>query len=84
MVNDVAMDLLTLLDLEKTAVLLDVDGTIVDIGPSPTEVQLAAGLPQTLKRLFDLTSGALALVSGRRIGDLRLGNSDPFDVALKL
>jgi trehalose 6-phosphate phosphatase len=68
--NDLVMDLFTQLDLKKTAVLLDVDGTIVDIGPSPTEVQLADGLLETLKRLFDLTSGAIALVSGRPITDL--------------
>src|SRR5262245_15621270 len=64
------MDLFTNLDLRKIALLLDVDGTIVDIGPSPTEVQIAAGLPETLKRLFGLTRGALALVSGRPISDL--------------
>ncbi|HEY6382219.1 MAG TPA: trehalose-phosphatase, partial [Pseudolabrys sp.] len=64
------MDLFTNLDLRKIALLLDVDGTIVDIGPSPAEVQIAAGLPETLKRLFELTRGALALVSGRPISDL--------------
>lgn len=68
--DDASMDLFTNLDLRKIALLLDVDGTIVDIGPSPAEVQIAAGLPETLKRLFGLTRGALALVSGRPISDL--------------
>jgi len=68
--NDPVMDIFTQLDLQKIALLLDVDGTIVDIGPSPVEVQLAPGLLETLKRLFALTSGALALVSGRPIADL--------------
>jgi trehalose 6-phosphate phosphatase len=68
--GDAIMDGFTKLDLQKIALLLDVDGTIVDIGPSPAEVQIADGLPETLRRLFDLMRGALALVSGRPIMDL--------------
>jgi trehalose 6-phosphate phosphatase len=49
--------------------LLD-DGTIIDIGPSPSEVHVSDELLQSLKRLFDLTGGAVALVSGRPIADL--------------
>src|SRR5499433_4606298 len=68
--NDQVMDIFTQLDLQKITLLLDVDGTIVDIGPSPAEVQIADGLPETLGRLFDLMRGAIALVSGRPIADL--------------
>jgi trehalose 6-phosphate phosphatase len=68
--NDAIMDVFTKLDVQKIALLLDVDGTIVDIGPSPAEVQIADGLPETLGRLFDLMRGAIALVSGRPIADL--------------
>ncbi len=68
--SDVVMDVFTQLDLQEIALLLDVDGTIVDIGPSPTEVQVAPGLRETLNRLFDLSGGAVALVSGRPITDL--------------
>jgi trehalose 6-phosphate phosphatase len=64
------MDIFTQLDLQEIALLLDVDGTIVDIGPSPTEVQVAPGLRETLSRLFDRSGGAVALVSGRPIKDL--------------
>lgn len=64
------MDVFAQFDLQKIALLLDVDGTIVDIGPSPAEVHVGAGLLETLKRLFALMDGALALVSGRPIGDL--------------
>src|SRR5262249_27777396 len=64
------MDVFTKVDVQKIALLLDVDGTIVDIGPSPAEVQIADGLPETLGRLFDLMRGAIALVSGRPIADL--------------
>ena len=68
--NGPVMDVFAEFDLQKIALLLDVDGTIVDIGPSPTEVHVGAGLLETLKRLFALMDGALALVSGRPIGDL--------------
>src|SRR5499433_2257683 len=68
--NDQVMDIFTQLDLQKITLLLDVDGTIVDIGPSPIEVQLAPGLLETLEQLLKLVNGALALVSGRPIVDL--------------
>src|SRR5215467_14436889 len=58
------------LDLNTIALLLDVDGTIIDIGPSPAEVQVSRGLLESLDRLFNLTGGAVALVSGRPITDL--------------
>jgi hypothetical protein len=34
------MDVFAQFDLQKIALLLDVDGTIVDIGPSPNEVHV--------------------------------------------
>ena len=64
------MDVFSSLDLKKSALLLDVDGTIVDIGPSPDEVQVSDSLVRSLGRLYELSGGAVALVSGRRIGDL--------------
>lgn len=68
--TDPIMDIFSNLDLKKIALLLDVDGTIVDIGPSPDEVQVSDMLLRSLTRLHELSSGALALVSGRHIGDL--------------
>ncbi|MGA8957689.1 MAG: trehalose-phosphatase, partial [Pseudolabrys sp.] len=68
--NDPVMDVFAKLDLRTVALLLDVDGTIIDIGPSPTEVQVSETLLASLKHLFDLTGGAVALVSGRPVGDL--------------
>jgi trehalose 6-phosphate phosphatase len=64
------MDVFSRLDLKKIALLLDVDGTIIDIGPSPNEVQVSDTLLRSLARLHELSGGAIALVSGRRIGDL--------------
>ena len=63
-------DYFTSLDPKAIALLLDVDGTLIDIGPSPFEVHVSDGLRASLTRLFELTGGALALVSGRPIADL--------------
>jgi len=68
--NDPPMDVFSRLDLKTIALLLDVDGTIIDIGPSPTEVQVSPTLLESLRQLFELTGGAIALVSGRPISDL--------------
>jgi trehalose 6-phosphate phosphatase len=58
--------------LSQTAVLLDIDGTLLDLAPTPREVWVPPGLAKTLNRLLDKTSGALALVSGRSLNDIDL------------
>ena len=57
-------------DLRKSAILLDVDGTIVDIASSPEAVRVPASLRDALSRLIAATDGAVGLVSGRMIADL--------------
>jgi len=52
------------------ALFLDVDGTLVDLAPTPQEVEVEADLPALLGRLARRLGGSLALVSGRRIADL--------------
>jgi trehalose 6-phosphate phosphatase len=68
--NDAATDIFADLDAKSIALLLDVDGTMIDIGPSPHEVNVSESLRDSLTRLLRATGGALALVSGRPIGDL--------------
>jgi trehalose 6-phosphate phosphatase len=58
--------------LSETAVLLDIDGTLLDLAPTPREVWVPPGLTETLKGLLERTSGALALVSGRSLNDIDL------------
>jgi trehalose 6-phosphate phosphatase len=58
--------------LSETAILLDIDGTLLDLMPTPREVWVPPGLARTLDRLSTLTSGALALVSGRSLNDIDL------------
>ncbi len=68
--NDAATNIFADLDAKSIALLLDVDGTLIDIGPSPNEVHVADDLRDSLARLARVTGGALALVSGRPIADL--------------
>jgi trehalose 6-phosphate phosphatase len=58
--------------LNETAVLLDIDGTLLDFAPTPREVWVPPGLAKTLNRLLKRTNGALALVSGRSLNDIDL------------
>jgi trehalose 6-phosphate phosphatase len=58
--------------LSETAVLLDIDGTLLDFAPTPREVWVPPGLAKTLHRLHQQTNGALALVSGRSLNDIDL------------
>lgn len=58
--------------LSESAILLDIDGTLLDLMPTPREVWVPPGLSKTLNRLLQLTNGALALVSGRSINDIDL------------
>src|SRR5882757_3898708 len=58
--------------LSQTAILLDIDGTLLDLAPTPREVWVPPGLAKTLNRLLERTSGALALVSGRSLNDIDL------------
>ena len=58
--------------LSECAVLLDIDGTLLDLAPTPREVWVPPGLAKTLNRLLVRTGGALALVSGRSLNDIDL------------
>src|ERR1700760_1376559 len=58
--------------LNDIAILLDIDGTLLDLMPTPREVWVPPGLRETLNGLLERTSGALALVSGRSLNDIDL------------
>jgi len=58
--------------LGEIAILLDIDGTLLDLAPTPREVWVPPDLSSTLDRLLEKTSGALALVSGRSLNDIDL------------
>jgi trehalose 6-phosphate phosphatase len=58
--------------LAGMAILLDIDGTLLELMPTPREVWVPPGLSKTLNGLVERTSGALALVSGRSLNDIDL------------
>jgi trehalose 6-phosphate phosphatase len=58
--------------LSESAILLDIDGTLLDLAPTPREVWVPPDLAKTLNRLLVRTNGALALVSGRSLNDIDL------------
>ena len=57
-------------DLETVALLLDIDGTILDVAITPGSVVVSDALRASLKELHARCGGALALVSGRLIHDI--------------
>ena len=58
--------------LSECALLLDIDGTLLDFAATPREVWVPPELAISLSRLTQLTSGALAMVSGRSLNDIDL------------
>ena len=55
------------LDWSRDALLLDVDGTIIDIAPTPEAVVVPESLKLSLSRVRERLGGALALISGRTL-----------------
>ncbi len=55
---------------ENICLFLDVDGTLIDIAPTPDSVVVPDRLIDDLVRAEERLGGALALVSGRTIADL--------------
>jgi trehalose 6-phosphate phosphatase len=67
-------------NFDATAILLDIDGTLLDIAVLPSAVEVPARLKRALANLRDRTGGALAFVSGRPLHDID-GLFDPLKLA---
>ena len=52
------------------ALFLDVDGTLIDFGPAPDDVEIDAATLKFLQDASDTLGGALALISGRSLAQL--------------
>ena len=65
-----AVQLPTPNDLGSMALLLDVDGTILDTAITPDSVVVPRSFLSSLRELHAMSGGALALVSGRLIRDM--------------
>lgn len=57
-------------DLNETALLLDIDGTLIELAPTPRDIIVPPKLGPTLLALHERLGGALALVSGRSLTDI--------------
>lgn len=67
---------------ERAALLLDLDGTLLDLAPSPDAVVVPPDLPDTLRRLRTRLDGALAVVTGRPVEQIdALLDDAPYAVA---
>lgn len=60
------------IDIRTSAVLLDVDGTLLDLADTPRGVEVPQRLKQALKTLELQSGGATSFVSGRSMTDLDL------------
>src|SRR5215207_2711812 len=56
--------------LDRCTLLFDIDGTLIDLAPTPDGIFVPPDLVTHLVELWKRTSGALALVSGRMISDI--------------
>jgi trehalose 6-phosphate phosphatase len=56
--------------IRRTCLFLDVDGTLVDLLPRPTDVRIDEELLGLLGRLYARLQGAIALISGRPLDEL--------------
>lgn len=57
-------------DLDRTAIFLDVDGTLLDIAPTPLEVHVPPQLRNALYALWQQLDGAISFISGRPVAEL--------------
>lgn len=57
-------------DLNRIAIFLDIDGTLLDLAPTPLDVRVPTRLQNALAALKVNVNDAIAFVSGRPIGEI--------------
>lgn len=55
---------------DRLAIFLDLDGTVLDIAPTPNAVRLPAETGAAIGRLVERLDGALAVITGRSVADV--------------
>lgn len=68
--NDVIDQYVDMFGFAGQAILLDIDGTLLDLAPTPAGVLVPSRLQATLTTLWKWTGGGLALISGRSLKDI--------------
>ena len=48
----------------------DIDGTLIEIAPTPSSIVVHDDLPHLISRLHSLTGGAVSLITGRAVSDV--------------
>ena len=54
----------------RSAVFLDIDGTLIDLAPTPDAVVVPPELPSALHALRQRLGGAVAVITGRKLADV--------------
>ena len=73
---------MTAVDISRWALFLDIDGTLIDIAPTPESVHVPRDLPASLDAWRSLLRGAVALISGRSLEQVdRLFHPHRFDAS---
>lgn len=55
---------------QQHAIILDFDGTLVDLAETPSSVEVPVQLSPLLGQIYELLDGALAIVSGRPVAEI--------------
>ena len=69
--SDPASDCLPVFETAEAAFFLDFDGVLVALAETPDAIDVGPEVPRLLAGLHEQTDGAVAIVSGRAISDIR-------------
>ena len=66
-----ALDCLPVFETEEAAFFLDFDGVLVALAETPDAIEVEPELPSLLREMHERAGGAVAIVSGRAVADIR-------------
>ncbi len=69
--HDPALDRLPVFETGEAAFFLDFDGVLVGLAETPDAIEVRPEVPRILAGLHERASGAVAIVSGRAVADIR-------------
>lgn len=69
--HDPQSDCLPVFETSEAAFFLDFDGVLVPLAETPHAIEVKPEVPRLLARLHEATDGAVAIVSGRSVADIR-------------
>ncbi|SFP64832.1 trehalose-phosphatase [Tranquillimonas alkanivorans] len=58
-------------NLSTTALLIDFDGTLIDMAETPDQTFVPKEVPETMSRLAEAAGGAVAVITGRSVDEVR-------------